>query len=82
MDEETSTQILQSIIKKFWGCLKGTEANISLNTLMSFDMKEGKLEELKTTQTIIKHNPNLDKIVKTRSNPYSVIILYIISVNI
>jgi hypothetical protein len=49
---------------------------------MSFDVKEGKLEELKTTQTIIKHNPNLDKIVKTRSNPYSVIILYIISVNI
>ena len=37
---------------------------------MLFDVKGGTIEELKTTQTLLKPNPNLDKIVKTRSNPH------------
>ena len=42
---------------------------------MSFDVKEGTLEGLKTTQTKLKPKPSLDKLVKTRSNPHLVIIL-------
>jgi hypothetical protein len=42
---------------------------------MSSDVKEGMLEEIKTTQTILKPKPNLDKLAKKRNNPHLVIIL-------
>jgi hypothetical protein len=59
---------MKQIKKNSWKCLKGTE--VFVNTLMSFDVKEGTLEKIKTTQTLLKPKPNLDKIVKTRSNPH------------
>jgi hypothetical protein len=42
---------------------------------MSFNEKERTVEEIKTTQEILKPKTTLDKLVKTQNNPHLVIIL-------